>query len=64
MISVLERWQLSTIVPPFAPAAVWAAMATDKKRQGNTMRFILPRTIGDVDIFDNITETEIQAVLS
>jgi len=43
---------------------VWAAMFTDKKRQGNTLRFILPRAIGDVDIFQNIAAADVKAVLA
>jgi 3-dehydroquinate synthetase len=39
-------------------------MATDKKRQGNTLRFILPRAIGDVDIFPDVAEADVLAVLS
>jgi 3-dehydroquinate synthetase len=38
-------------------------MATDKKRQGNTLRFILPRAIGQVDIFDDVTETDVKVIL-
>jgi len=38
-------------------------MFTDKKRQGNTIRFILPRAIGDVAIFDNIRKEDVLAVL-
>lgn len=50
--------------PPSFPADdVWAAMFTDKKRQGNTLRFILPRAIGDVDIFPNIEVAEVKAIL-
>lgn len=48
---------------PYPAAEVWAAMSTDKKRQGNTLRFILPRAIGDVAIFDNIAEMDVKAIL-
>src|SRR5262245_60539048 len=61
---LLERLQLPTQLPPYPPEAVWAAMATDKKRQGNTLRFILPRAIGDVDIFNDIQKEDVLAVLS
>jgi 3-dehydroquinate synthase len=55
---------LPTQPPPFAAEEVWAAMFTDKKRQGNTLRFILPRAIGDVDIFRDIDEAEVKTILS
>lgn len=60
---LLARLELPTHPPAYPPADVWAAMATDKKRQGRTLRFILPRAIGDVDIFKNITETDVRVVL-
>ena len=34
--------------PHYAPEAIWEAMASDKKRQGGKLRFVLPRAIGDV----------------
>lgn len=32
-----------------SPAAIVAAMAADKKRRGGTLRFVVPRAIGDVE---------------
>jgi len=63
IIKVLQRLKLPTQVPDFAPEEVWAAMFTDKKREGNTVRFILPRAIGEVDMFGNVTEADVLAVL-
>ncbi|MEW5959853.1 MAG: 3-dehydroquinate synthase [Chloroflexota bacterium] len=63
IIALLERLGLPVQPPPFDPATIWAAMATDKKRQGNTLRFILPRAIGDVDIFDDVTQADVLATL-
>ncbi|GAB4425885.1 MAG: 3-dehydroquinate synthase [Anaerolineae bacterium] len=54
---------LPTEPPDFPPEEIWAAMATDKKRVGNTVRFILPRAIGDVDIFSDIEQADVLAVL-
>lgn len=64
IMALLNQLDLQTQPPPFEPAQVWAAMATDKKRQGNTLRFILPRAIGDVDIFPDVAEADVLAVLS
>jgi 3-dehydroquinate synthetase len=47
----------------FAPEQVLAAMATDKKRVGNRLRFVLPRAIGDVDVFDDVPDDDVLAVL-
>ena len=63
IIKVLQRLKLPTQPPDFAPEEVWAAMFTDKKREGNTVRFILPRAIGEVDMFGNVTEADVLAVL-
>lgn len=63
ILGVLDQLHLPIAPPPFPPKDVWAAMATDKKRQGNTIRFILPRAIGDVDIFDDVREAEVLTIL-
>ena len=54
---------LPTEPPDFPTEEIWAAMFTDKKRVGNTVRFILPRTIGDVDIFSGIEKADVLTVL-
>ncbi len=54
---------LPTEPPDFPAEDIWAAMATDKKRVGNNVRFILPRAIGDVGIFSNIEQADVLAVL-
>ncbi len=64
IMALLDRLELPTQPPPFAPAEVWAAMATDKKRRGSTLRFILPRAIGDVDIFQDVPEADVKAILA
>ena len=63
IVALLQQLRLPTQPPPFPAAEIWAAMATDKKRQGTTLRFILPRHIGDVDIFSGIAAADVQAVL-
>jgi 3-dehydroquinate synthetase len=63
IIILLQRLGLPTQPPPYSPAEVWTAMSADKKRQGNTLRFILPRAIGQVDIFDNVERADVEAVL-
>jgi 3-dehydroquinate synthase len=63
IVALLQQLDLPTRPPPFPTAEIWAAMATDKKRQGNTLRFILPRHIGQVDIFTGIAEADVEAVL-
>ena len=64
IISLLEQTGLPVALPPFETEEIWAAMFTDKKRVGNSLRFILPRAIGDVDIFDDLSEDQVKTVLN
>jgi 3-dehydroquinate synthase len=63
IISLLDQLNLPFDPPAYPSADVWATMATDKKRQGNTLRFILPRAIGDVDIFNDVAEADVRTIL-
>ncbi len=64
IIALLKKLGLPTHPPTYPASKIWAAMATDKKRQGNTLRFILPRDIGDVDIFTGIKRDDVELILS
>jgi len=64
IINLLEFLEMPTQVPDYDPEAVWAAMGTDKKKQAGRLRFILPRSIGDVDIFTDIPKAAVQEVLA
>jgi len=64
IIALLEQLGLPTRPPAYPAADIWAAMATDKKRQGNTLPFILLRDIGDVDIFRDIEQADVEAILN
>ncbi len=63
IISLLDRLNMPFTPPDYPFVDVWATMFTDKKRQGNTIRFILPRAIGDVDIFNDVAEADVRAIL-
>ncbi len=63
IIALLDRLGLPTQPPAYPPAEIWAAMSADKKRQGNTLRFILIRAIGAVDVFDNVSKEDVLAIL-
>jgi shikimate kinase / 3-dehydroquinate synthase len=62
--SLLVRLDLPTRAPSFDSSQVLAAMATDKKRIGSRLRFILPRAIGDVDVFGGVSDDLVLAVLA
>jgi 3-dehydroquinate synthetase len=45
------------------PAAVFDAMASDKKKRGGKLRFVLPRAIGDVEYGVTAGDAAVRAVL-
>lgn len=51
--NVVDRVGLPTTVGDFDADAIIAAMSTDKKRSGKTLRFIIPQALGDVTIIDD-----------
>jgi 3-dehydroquinate synthase len=60
---VLERLDLPTRYRSFEPEQVWRAMATDKKRRGKALRFILLQGVGDVLVADDVDRGDVLAVL-
>ncbi|HSN74970.1 MAG TPA: 3-dehydroquinate synthase [Anaerolineae bacterium] len=61
---LLGRLGLPIRAGGFTPEQVMAAMATDKKRVGSRLRFVLPRAVGDVDLFDDVAPAAVLAVLA
>jgi 3-dehydroquinate synthetase len=62
--AVLARLGLPTRYEGHAPTQVWQAMATDKKRRGKTLHFILLRAIGDVFFSHQVPQEDVLAVLT
>ena len=60
----VARVGLSTGLSGYDPAAIVAAMSTDKKRKGGRVRFVLPRAIGDVGVYDDVSEAEALAAVA
>jgi shikimate kinase/3-dehydroquinate synthase len=60
--AAIERLGLPTR-HAFDPAAALAAMGTDKKRRGRSLRFVLIRRIGEVFVAENVPEAEIRLAL-
>ena len=60
--AAIERLGLPTR-HTFDPAAALAAMGTDKKRRGRSLRFVLIRRIGEVFVTDDISEAAVVAAL-
>lgn len=61
---VLARLGLPTHIPAaFDPAALYAAMGSDKKKKAGRLRFVLIRDVGDVFIRGDIPEEKVMAAL-
>ena len=63
IIALLERLDLPVHPPAYPPDAVWRAMGADKKKEAGRLRFVLPRSIGDVDIFADAPESAVKGIL-
>ena len=59
----LRAWDLPTACPGFAVDAILEAMTRDKKKQGRKLRWVLPRDIGTVDIFDEVPADVVKTIL-
>ncbi len=60
---VVTRLGLPASLSGYDPRAIVAAMSTDKKRKRGKVRFVLPRAIGDVDVYDDVSEAEALAAV-
>ena len=61
--SLLRKLGLPVRCPDSAPEAIWEAMQTDKKRRRKTLRWVLPRAIGEVEIRDDVPKGVVVEVL-
>jgi 3-dehydroquinate synthase len=52
--TVLRAHGLPVTCPPHDPEQIWEAMGRDKKKRGKTLRWILPRAIGTVEIVEGV----------
>ncbi len=61
---LLDRLGLPTRAPGYAVDDVLAAMGHDKKRAGKTLRFVLPRGVGDVCVVDSPGDDLVRAAVA
>ena len=61
--AALVAWGLPVQCPPFDAGALWEAMAHDKKRRGQALRWVLPRAIGEVEITEDVPHHIVRSVL-
>ncbi len=63
LAALLQRFGLPTYYEGYEPREIWEAMATDKKKRGKKLRFVLPRAIGQVVVTDQVSTAVILEVL-
>ena len=63
-IDLLTRFHLPTRPQPWPITDLLATMRSDKKALAGKMRFILPRRLGEVALFDDIAEEDLRQVLA
>jgi shikimate kinase/3-dehydroquinate synthase len=63
LAALLRRFGLPTRYEGYEPGEVWEAMATDKKRRGKKLRFVLPGAIGQVVATDEVPKAMVLKVL-
>jgi 3-dehydroquinate synthase len=63
VLSLLTLLKLPLVAPTEDVDALLAAMANDKKTRGGTLRFVLPRTIGDVEYGVTVPARSVRGVL-
>ena len=54
---LLESYDLPTEIPKIKKEEVQTILMGDKKVRDGKMRFILPKEIGDVDIYDDVEDS-------
>ncbi|MFQ6058006.1 MAG: 3-dehydroquinate synthase [Anaerolineae bacterium] len=61
--ALLERFALPMAYQGFTPEKIWEAMASDKKKRGQRLHFVLPLRIGEVVVTDQVPkEVVLQAL--
>ena len=61
--AALSSWELPVRCPSLEADAILEAMMHDKKRRGRTLRWVLPRAIGEVDIIESVSPSIVKSVL-
>ena len=61
--AILALCDLPVRCPPFDANVIWEAMAYDKKKRGRTLRWVLPRAIGDVEITEDVPQEIVKLIL-
>jgi 3-dehydroquinate synthase len=60
-VTLLKKFGLPVAPHPWPPDVLIAAMRRDKKAQAGKLRFVLPRRLGEVAVFDDVSEADVIA---
>ena len=60
---LLQRFGLPTCYEGYGAREIWEAMATDKKKRGKKLRFVLPKAIGEVVVTDQAPQAAVLGAL-
>ncbi len=61
---LLRKFSLPVAPEPWPGEKLLEAMKKDKKAQADRLRFVLPIRLGEVALFDDVSESEVRAVLT
>jgi 3-dehydroquinate synthase len=64
LVRLLDRFGLATRAPGLDTDRLVEAMCRDKKNDRGRLRFVLPRSMGKVELTDAASETDVRAVLA
>jgi 3-dehydroquinate synthase len=62
--ALLERFGLPTRCPSLSPDELWGPLMRDKKAVGDRLRWVLPSTIGRVEIVDSVPDSLVRHTLT
>ncbi len=62
-VHLLEGFGLPTAPLSWPVEELLSVMASDKKNVGGKLRFVLPRRLGEVGLFDDVPEQDVRQVL-
>jgi len=62
-VRLLESFGLPTAPLSWSVEELLSVMASDKKNVGGRLRFVLPRRLGEVALFDDVPEEDVRRVL-
>lgn len=63
-VTLLQKFGLPVAPEAWDTEALIATMRSDKKAVAGQMRFILPRRLGEVALFDDVPDADVRAVLT